>query len=219
MQLYSSAIHEKEKILPKNKILCALYLRVRKITIIWIENSFFFSWVLHIVLSLFKRQCFGDWVLSIFRWNMKAIGSSLHDMSIFPETIMLLVLTTQRRLDQMLHRCVVWTMKARGTNFEIFFIHTNNNNNNNNNNNSMALVREWTIPTERPPLAVEVSANFCGCILKILTRYKLRNIFIHTNNNNNNNNNNNSMGLVSELYRLSDRRLPSKLVPTFADVY
>jgi hypothetical protein len=38
----------------------------------------------------------------------------------------------------------------------------NNNNNNNNNNNSVALVRERTIPTERPPLVGEVSANFCG---------------------------------------------------------
>jgi hypothetical protein len=28
--------------------------------------------------------------------------------------------------------------------------------------NSMALVRERTIPTERPPLVGEVSANFCG---------------------------------------------------------
>jgi hypothetical protein len=35
-----------------------------------------------------------------------------------------------------------------------------NNNNNNNNNNSMALVHERTIPTERPPLVGEVSANF-----------------------------------------------------------
>jgi hypothetical protein len=34
--------------------------------------------------------------------------------------------------------------------------------NNNNNNNSMALVRERTMPTERPPLVGEVSANFCG---------------------------------------------------------
>jgi hypothetical protein len=31
-----------------------------------------------------------------------------------------------------------------------------NNNNNNNNNNSVALVRERTIPTERPPLVSEV---------------------------------------------------------------
>ena len=42
----------------------------------------------------------------------------------------------------------------------------NNNNNNNNNNklklNSVALVRERTIPTERPPPVGEVSANFCG---------------------------------------------------------
>jgi hypothetical protein len=39
--------------------------------------------------------------------------------------------------------------------------HNNTNtNNNNNNNNSMALVREWTIPTERPPHVDEVSANF-----------------------------------------------------------
>jgi hypothetical protein len=36
------------------------------------------------------------------------------------------------------------------------------NNNNNNNNNSVTLVRERTIPTERPPLFVEVSAKFCG---------------------------------------------------------
>jgi hypothetical protein len=28
--------------------------------------------------------------------------------------------------------------------------------------NSLALVRERTIPTERPPLVGEVSANFCG---------------------------------------------------------
>jgi hypothetical protein len=38
----------------------------------------------------------------------------------------------------------------------------NNNKNNNNNNNSVALVRERTILTERPPLVGEVSANFCG---------------------------------------------------------
>jgi hypothetical protein len=28
--------------------------------------------------------------------------------------------------------------------------------------NSVALVRERTIPTERPPRVCEVSANFCG---------------------------------------------------------
>jgi hypothetical protein len=28
--------------------------------------------------------------------------------------------------------------------------------------NSVALVRDQTIPTERPPLVGEVSANFCG---------------------------------------------------------
>jgi len=32
----------------------------------------------------------------------------------------------------------------------------------NNNKNSVALVRERTIPTERPPPVGEVSANFCG---------------------------------------------------------
>jgi hypothetical protein len=32
----------------------------------------------------------------------------------------------------------------------------------NNNNNSVALVRERTIPTERPYLVGEASANFCG---------------------------------------------------------
>jgi hypothetical protein len=32
----------------------------------------------------------------------------------------------------------------------------------NNNNKSVALVRERTIPTERPSLVGEVSANFCG---------------------------------------------------------
>jgi hypothetical protein len=32
----------------------------------------------------------------------------------------------------------------------------------NNNNNSVALVRERTIPTERPPIVGEVSASFCG---------------------------------------------------------
>jgi hypothetical protein len=30
------------------------------------------------------------------------------------------------------------------------------------NNNSVALVRERTIPTKRPPLVGDVSANFCG---------------------------------------------------------
>jgi hypothetical protein len=35
----------------------------------------------------------------------------------------------------------------------------NDNNNNNNNNNSVALFRERTIPTERPPLVGEVSAK------------------------------------------------------------
>jgi hypothetical protein len=29
-------------------------------------------------------------------------------------------------------------------------------------NNSVVLIREWTIPTERPPLVCEISANFCG---------------------------------------------------------
>jgi hypothetical protein len=33
-------------------------------------------------------------------------------------------------------------------------------NNNNNNNNSVTYVRERTIPTERPPLVGEISANF-----------------------------------------------------------
>jgi hypothetical protein len=37
---------------------------------------------------------------------------------------------------------------------------SNNNNNNNNNTNSVALVHKRTIPTERPPLVGEVSANF-----------------------------------------------------------
>jgi hypothetical protein len=49
-------------------------------------------------------------------------------------------------------------------------IYNNNNNNNsiqisnnnNNNNNSMALVCEGNLPTERPPLVGEFSANFCG---------------------------------------------------------
>jgi hypothetical protein len=45
----------------------------------------------------------------------------------------------------------------------IFFLLFYNNNNVNNNNNTVALVRERTIPTERLPLADEVSANFfCG---------------------------------------------------------
>jgi hypothetical protein len=38
----------------------------------------------------------------------------------------------------------------------------NKNNNNNNNNNFVALVREGTIPTERPLIVGEVSANLCG---------------------------------------------------------
>jgi hypothetical protein len=42
---------------------------------------------------------------------------------------------------------------------------TNNNNNNNNNKkatNSVDWVCKQTIPTMRPPLVDEVSANFCG---------------------------------------------------------
>jgi hypothetical protein len=35
-----------------------------------------------------------------------------------------------------------------------------------NNNNSVALVRERTIPTKRPPLVGELSANFCGYRVK-----------------------------------------------------
>jgi hypothetical protein len=31
-----------------------------------------------------------------------------------------------------------------------------------NSNNFVAWVREWTMPSERPPLVGEVSANFCG---------------------------------------------------------
>jgi hypothetical protein len=34
--------------------------------------------------------------------------------------------------------------------------------NNNNTNNAVALVRERAIPTERPQLVGEGSANFCG---------------------------------------------------------
>jgi hypothetical protein len=43
-----------------------------------------------------------------------------------------------------------------------FYIIINVNNNNNNNNNSGGLVRQRTIPTERPLLVGEVSANFSG---------------------------------------------------------
>jgi hypothetical protein len=32
--------------------------------------------------------------------------------------------------------------------------------------NSVALVRKWITPTERPPLVDEVSVNFCGLFLK-----------------------------------------------------
>jgi hypothetical protein len=39
---------------------------------------------------------------------------------------------------------------------------TTTKNNNNNNKNSVALVRERTVPTKRPLLVGEVSANFCG---------------------------------------------------------
>jgi hypothetical protein len=56
-----------------------------------------------------------------------------------------------------------------------------NNNNNNNNNNSVALVRERTIPTERPPLVGEVSANFLqieGATWKLLRIVKL-NVLSH----------------------------------------
>jgi hypothetical protein len=41
-------------------------------------------------------------------------------------------------------------------------LYDNNKNNNNDNSNSVALVRERTIPTERPSLVSEVSANVCG---------------------------------------------------------
>ena len=36
----------------------------------------------------------------------------------------------------------------------------------------MALVRERTIPTERPPPVGEVSANFCGKYVLILGKMK-----------------------------------------------
>jgi hypothetical protein len=41
---------------------------------------------------------------------------------------------------------------------------SSSNNNNNNNNNSKALVRERTMPIERPPLVGEVSANLFAVI-------------------------------------------------------
>ena len=41
--------------------------------------------------------------------------------------------------------------------------------------NSVALVRERTIPTERPPSVGEVSANFCGCGLVVrVSDYRYR---------------------------------------------
>jgi hypothetical protein len=40
--------------------------------------------------------------------------------------------------------------------------------------NSVALVRERTIPTERPPLVCEVSANFCGYIIHTTVSKKKR---------------------------------------------
>jgi hypothetical protein len=40
---------------------------------------------------------------------------------------------------------------------------------NNNNNNSVYLVRERTIPTERPPLVGEVSAKFCGSPMAVIS--------------------------------------------------
>ena len=51
-----------------------------------------------------------------------------------------------------LHALMVWT---GNTTFYVYlhFLY---------NKNSVALVRERTIPTERPPLVGEVSANFCG---------------------------------------------------------
>jgi hypothetical protein len=41
--------------------------------------------------------------------------------------------------------------------------------------NSVALVRERTIPTERPPLLGEVSANWWGCLMHIKCRTLLHN--------------------------------------------
>jgi hypothetical protein len=43
-----------------------------------------------------------------------------------------------------------------------FAVNNNNNNNNNKQTNSAASVRQRTLPTERPPLVIEVSANFIG---------------------------------------------------------
>jgi hypothetical protein len=39
--------------------------------------------------------------------------------------------------------------------------YNNNGNNGNSNSNLVALVREWTIPTDRPSLVGEISANVC----------------------------------------------------------
>jgi hypothetical protein len=47
-----------------------------------------------------------------------------------------------------------------GSQANIPFYKNSGSNNNNNKLNSVALVREQTIPTERPPLVGEVSANF-----------------------------------------------------------
>jgi hypothetical protein len=51
---------------------------------------------------------------------------------------------------------IIWGMPIRQTALKIM----PTPNNNNNNNNSVALVCERTIPTKRPPLVSDVSANF-----------------------------------------------------------
>jgi hypothetical protein len=82
---------------------------------------------------------------------------------------------------------------------------------------SVAWVRRQTIPTERPPLVGEVSANFCGQwvsrgqrdgSLWLYSRFPRPEVHILKTP---------WRESSSEICRPSDRRLSEKLVPTFAD--
>jgi hypothetical protein len=71
-----------------------------------------------------------------------------------------------------IHNCFLWSAAKGEIDPQLALLsdkawfnlqgYINTHNNNNNNTNSFALAHELTIPTERPPIVGEVSANFCG---------------------------------------------------------